>query len=174
MKRWLGFPAVQIALGVACYGLVGYRYGVFTFLFLAPLFAVLMKWPLFALVANFRRRMLEQVWLPVHGQHYMFRDVTIHVLEDADHRRWVSLADVQKVLGALAGERTLATAYPGCLKIIGEPARPHIRDDALVTLLGKVNQPKALRFRTWVERNIAFPGRTVRARLATDRPAPRP
>jgi len=165
MKRWLGFPSVQIALCVGAYALLGYRFGVFAFVFALPLFAALIARPLFALVSNYRRKMQELVWLPVHGQHYVFMGMTIHVLEDDDHWRWVSLADVQKVVGVTASERALTLAYPGRLQMIREPVQMHIRDDALVAHLGKENKPTALRFRTWVERNIAFPGRTIRKRL---------
>ncbi|MDD5336010.1 MAG: hypothetical protein PHS32_19930 [Rhodoferax sp.] len=80
-------------------------------------------------------------------------------------KRWISLADVHKVLGVTATERALAQTYPGRLKSMGEPAETHIRDDALVIHLGQKKQATALRFRTWVERNIALPGRTIRQRL---------
>lgn len=82
MKRWLGFPLVQITLA-----------------------------------SSIRYKLRERVWLPVHGQHYVFKGIAIHVLEDDDHCRWVSLADVHKVVGATAGERALAAVYPGRLKI---------------------------------------------------------
>ena len=52
---------------------------------------------------------------------------------------------------------------------MGSPARPHMRDDALVTHLGTKNQPEALRFRTWVERSVAAPGSKVRQNLDMDR-----
>ncbi len=169
MKRWLCFPSVQIALCLAAYALLGYRFGVFALLYTLPLFATLMARSLFALLTNVRRKALEQVWLPVHGQYYVFKDITIHVLEDDDHCRWVSLFDVQKVVGVTASERALALAYPDRLRSMGEPAQAHIRGDALVAHLGKENKPTALRFRTWVERNIVFPGQTVRKRLGLDR-----
>lgn len=165
MKRWFSLPLVQIALYVGAYALLGYRFGVFAFLIASPVFATLMKRPLFDLLADFRRRVREHVWLPVHGHHYVFKGMTIHVLEDDDHCRWISLADVRKVLGVTATERALAHTYPGRLQSMGEAAETHIRDDALVTHLSKENQATALRFRTWVERNIALPGRTIRKRL---------
>ena len=85
MKRWLGFPSVQIALCIGAYALLGYRLGVFAFVFALPLFAAIIARPLFALVSNYRRKMQELVWLPVHGQHYVFMGMTIHVREDDDH-----------------------------------------------------------------------------------------
>lgn len=162
MKRWLGFPSVQIALCVFAYALVGYHFGKMMVVWTAPIFAYAVSRPLMALAINFRRRVREHVWLPVHGQHYVFRDITIHVEEDDDHRRWVCLADVHKVVGNTASERALAAAYPGRVKIMGAPAQAFMRDDALVAHLGKENQQAALRFRTWAERNIALPARRIR------------
>ena len=165
MKHWFSFPSVQIALCIGIYAIFGYKFGVFGLLFTSPVFAAAIKRPLFAWVSNFRRKVLEQVWLPVHGQHYVFKNVTIQVLKDPDHRHWVRLADVQKVTGVTASERALKLAYSGRLKIIGKSAQTYIRDDALLAHLAKENKPTALRFRTWVDRNIVFPGRTVRQRL---------
>ena len=39
-----------------------------------------------------------------------------------------------------------------------------MRDDALITYLGKQTDATALRLRTWVERNIAFPAERARER----------
>lgn len=163
MKRWLTFPSIQIVLCVAAHALVGYYFGVFAFLFATPLFAAIIARSIFALVANYRRRVLEHVWFPVHGHYYVFKGTPIHVLEDHERCRWLSLVDVQKVVGVTAGERALALAYPGQLKMLGEPAHMHIRDEALISHLSKENAATALRFRTWVERNIAFPGRAGRS-----------
>ena len=165
---WLKFPATQIALWLGVYAILGYSFGKFAFLFASPLLAVGLRRPLLALASTVRHKMRTLVWLPVHGQHYVFRDITIHVLEDDRGERWIPLADVQKVVGKTAAERALAATYPGRLKTMGSPARPYIRDDALVAHLGKVNQPEALRLSVWVERNIALPGRRKKKNLAID------
>lgn len=165
---WLKFPVVQIALWLGAYALVGFYFGKFALLVTSPLLAVGIRRPLMALASGFRHAVRSHVWLPVHGQHYVFRGITIHVLEDDRCERWVHLADVQKVVGKTAAERTLAATYPGRLKGMGSPTRPYIRDDALVAHLGKENQPEALRFSVWVERSIALPGRRKKKNLAID------
>ena len=162
MKRWLGFPSVQIALCLAIYALLAYEFGKFAAVWTSPLLGAAIARPLMALASSIRRKAREHIWLPVHGQHYVFRGTTIHVLEDDDHCRWIRLADVRKVVGSTASERALAAVYPGRLKIMGTPAQAHLRDDALIAHLGKENQPTALRFRTWLERNVALPGRRIR------------
>jgi hypothetical protein len=175
MKRWLTLPSVQIALCLAAFLAIGWFMGPFGALVSSPLLAAAIARPLMALVANMRHTVLERTWLPVHGQHYVYKDVTIGVLEDEDHRRWVCLADARKVVGFTATERALAIAYPQrCLRI-GKRGGPYLRDDALIEHLSKENHPAALRFRTWAERTIAFPGRRIRERLGIrDGPQSRP
>ncbi len=162
MKQWFGFPSVQIALCLVVYALTVYRFGKFAAVWTSPLLGAAIARPLMALGSGIRHKLRERIWLPVHGQHYVFRDITIHVLEDDDHCRWVCLGDVRKVVGITASENALAAVYPGRLKAMGTPAQAHLRDDALIAHLSKENQPVALRFRTWLERNVALPGRKVR------------
>ncbi len=171
IRRWLGLPSVQIALCLAVFALVGWRFGVFGIVIASPLLGAAVCRPVMALVANIRHGARERVWLPVHGQHYVYKGATIHVLEDDDRCRWVPLPDVRKVVGLTASERTLALAFPQRCKPLGKPARPCLRDDALIEHLGKENNPAALRFRTWVERTVALPGRKVRESLGI-RPEP--
>lgn len=171
LKHWLSFPSVQIALCLAVYALVGWRFGAFGLVLASPGLAAAVARPVLTLLANFRHGMRERTWLPVHGHHYVFKGITIHVLEDEDHCRWIPLADVRKVAGATASEGALTVAYPERFKRLGKPAQPHLRDDALVEHLGKESNPVALRFRTWVDRDVAFPGRRIRKRLGV-RPEP--
>jgi hypothetical protein len=165
VKRWLSFPSVQIGLCVAVYGLVGWRMGAWVLVFSSPLLGAAIARPVINLVGNIRHGLRAKVWLPVHGTHYVFKGVTLHVDEDEDHCRWVALADVRKCVGVTAGEGALAITYPGRVRRMGRPEQAFVRDDALVEHLGKESNPAALRMRTWVDRNIVFPGRRIRKRL---------
>ena len=171
MKRWLTYPSVQIALCMAVFGAVVWRMGPFAAVLASPLLAAAIARPLLTLIANFRHGVRERTWLPVHGEHYVFKGVTIHVLEDDDRCRWISLADVHKVTGVTASEGALVVTYPDRCKRMGKHAQPHIRDDALVEHLAKESNPLALRFRTWVDRDVSFPGRRIRKGLGI-RPEP--
>jgi hypothetical protein len=171
MKHWSSFPSVQIVLCLAVYGFVGWRMGPFVFVWTSPLLAAAIARPLLSLVANFRHGVRSQVWLPVHGQHYVFKGITIHVQEDDDRCRWVPLADVRKVAGITAGEGALAMTYPQRFMPTGKSQQAHLRDDALIEHLGKQSNPVALRFRTWLERTVAFPGQRIRKNLGI-RPEP--
>jgi hypothetical protein len=171
MKQWLSYPSVQIALCTAGFGWVGYWlagsvFGKVMLLFVIWGYGAAISRPLINLVANFRHTVRAVVWLPVHGTHYVFKDTTIHVLEDDDNWRWLPLADVELVLGRKLNARVLAITYPQCLEKGGKPVRMHMRDDALIEHLSKLSDPMALRFRTWVERSVALPARRVRQRAA--------
>ena len=164
MKHWLSLPFVQIAICVTLFLLAGWRWGPFVMVWSSPLLGAAICVPVMNLVANLRQRARENTWLPVHGQHYVYKGATINVLEDESHCRWVRLADVRKVVGITAAERALAVAYPGRCEAF-DKSGTHLRDDALVEHLGKENDAGALRFRTWVERTILLPGRKVRSNL---------
>ena len=162
LKRWLSYPSVQIALCLAVFALVGWRLGPFAMVISSPLLAAAIAVPVMNLAANIRHAARERTWLPVHGQHYVFKGITIHVLEDEDFCRWISLADMRKVAGVTASESVLATVYPERCKRLGDGGQPHLRDDALIEHLGKESNPVALRFRTWVDREVAYSARRIR------------
>ena len=171
MLRWLSFPSVQIVFCSAVFALVAWKFGPFGAAIASPLLGTAICRPVMALVANLRQTARESIWLPVHGQHYVFKGVTVRVREDDDRCRWVCMADVRKVVGETASERTLAVAFPDRFLQDGRPAQAWLRDDALIEHLGRENNPAALRLRTWTERTIAIPGRRVRSSLGI-RPEP--
>ena len=164
MPQWLNHPAVQLLLCTGAYMALGYWTDKWIVLFVSPLYGALVARPLINLVALLRQALRSSVWLPVHGQHYVFKGTTVHVLEDGAGWRWIRLADVQTILGTVLNTRVLAVTYPERLEMMGRPAHLHMRDDALITHLAKQNDATALRLRTWVERSIAFPAERARQR----------
>ena len=165
LTGWLTFPSVQIALCVGVYAAVCYWLGPFAMVWTSPLLGAAVARPVMSLLANIRHTARENVWLSVHGHHYVFKGITVHVLEDEDRHRWICLADVRKLVAVTASHNALALAYPDRVKTMGKPAQAHLRDDALIELLAKDADPTGLRLRTWVERNIAFSGRRIRKSL---------
>ena len=165
MKQWLSNPAVQIVLILCVFALVGYKFGVFGIVITAPGFAAALARPVINLVGNIRHGMRENVWLPVHGHHFVFKDVTIHVLEDESHFRWVPLAEARRVGGVSASEALLEATYRKRFQRMGKTNQAYLRDDALVEYLSKSSDAVALRFRTWVDRTVAMPGQRIRDKL---------
>lgn len=159
MKNVWKHPAVQALLCLGVFALVGYYAGVAGMVMTSPLFAAWFLKPLLAFGVGGWRRIRRAVWMPVHGQHYVYQGVTLHLLADSQGAQWIALRDVQTVVGATAPERSLQLTYPGKLVPMGKPAHMHMQVDALVTYLAKQNNPVCLRFKVWVDRNIVFPAR---------------
>ena len=59
----------------------------------------------------------------------------MQVVEDADRRRWVRLADVRAVVGFTASDGALAISYPDGVRRLGRPAEPHVGEEALLAHL---------------------------------------
>lgn len=164
MRSLLAQPLVQIALWLGVYALVGWKFGPFGLVIAAPGLAAATVMPIWRIVAGLREGMRERVWMPVHGEHFVYKSTTIRVLEDESHFRWVCLADVRKVIDFNASEGALAAAHGARYQRMGKPAQAFLRDDALCAHLAKSTEEATQRFRTWVDRTVALPGGKVRER----------
>ena len=130
-----------------------------------PLFGVALARPLLDLAGALQRGMKHAHWHDVEGRHYAYRGRRVQVLDDADRRRWVRLADVRAIIGFTTSDSALAIAYCDAVRALGRPAQAHIVEEALLAHLGKERSPEAARLRAWVEREIVFPAQRERERL---------
>ena len=136
-----------------------------------PLFGILLARPLLELASALRDGMKRVQLAAVEGRHYAFRGRRVQVLEDADRRRWVRLADVRAIVGFTASDGALAITYRDGVRRLGRPAEAHVSEEALLAHLLKERAPEAARLRVWVEREIVFPARRERERLGIRAPA---
>jgi hypothetical protein len=130
-----------------------------------PLFGIALARPLLDLAGALHRGMKHAHWHAVEGRHYAYRGRRVQVIDDADRRRWVRLADVRAIVGFTASDGALAIAYRDGVRTLGRPAQAHIVDEALLVHLGKTRSAEASRLSAWVEREIVFPARRERERL---------
>ena len=159
----------------ACAGLAWVAWRALGVWGLAPallLLAVLLPHPLLALASELRQKMREQVWQPVEGRYHAYHGTPVQVLTDEQHRRWIRIADVRKITGFTASMAALSLTYPNGYQLMGRPAVPHLADDALVAHLHTESSQVALKFRQWVEREIAFPAQRERERFGIRLEAP--
>jgi hypothetical protein len=158
--------AASIALRAAACAMamwIGWRmFGTAGLVFVAPLIGVAFARPLVELAESTYRAMRHANWRDVEGRHYAYRGRSISVVEDADGRRWLRLADVRAVVGFTASDGALSLAYPDGWTRVGRAAEPYIGAEALLVHLGKERGPEALRMKIWVERAVAFPARRDR------------
>jgi hypothetical protein len=139
-----------------------------------PLFGIALARPLLDLAGVLGHQMRRAHWRDVEGRHYAYRGRPVRVVEDDEQRRWLRLADVRAIVGFTASDGALAISYPDGVLAIGRPPVPHVRDEALLAHLGKERSPEAQRLSRWIEREIAFPARRARERLAVRAPSTEP
>ena len=108
----------------------------------------------------------------VEGRHYAFRGRRVQVLEDADRRRWVRLADVRADRRLHRQRRRARDHLPrrrASPRPAGRASRRARRRCSRTCC--KERAPEAARLRVWVEREIVFPARRERERLGIRLPA---
>ncbi len=165
LLRWLRYPSVQIALCTLAYAAIAWRMSAFWIMMTGVAWAIAIARPLINLLGNAHYNVRAAAWLPVHGKYFSYKGVALRVVEDEDHCRWIHLADARRVAAGISADRVLVAAYPGRVRRMGQPEAMHVRDDALVEHLGKATDGSALRFRSWIERDIGFPAAKERKRL---------
>jgi hypothetical protein len=167
--------AMSIALRLGACGLLAWlawrQLGATGLAVSAPAFGIALARPLIELAGALRDAMRRSHLRDVEGRHYAFRGHRMQVIEDADRRRWVRLADVRAVVGFTASDGALAISYPDGVRRLGRPAEPHVGEEALLAHLLKERSPEAARLRRWVEREVVFPARRERERLGVAVPA---
>lgn len=161
-QRFLTHPATIVA---ACVGLgawVAWTRNPFAFLMTGAFLAIVVSRSLINLAFLARETVREEVWLPVHGEWYSFRDTRISVIEDDEGWRWVPVEDARKILALKVADGTLRKLYPDRSGLVEEGRVLHLRSDALVEYLARSTDDTALRFRTWIDRTISEPARRQR------------
>ena len=164
MNSLIGRTLGAVAVCAAFYALTNRLLGPLVWLLLAVVIGIAFSRILIDTTAElswgFRRLLLE----PLAGTHYKFQNFTVHVIEDDDHCRWVATQEVRHIVGQLVSDQALAQMFPSGYQRLGKGQNGYLRDDALITHLAHATTPQAIKFKNWVERNIAFPARKIRQR----------
>jgi hypothetical protein len=155
---------VRLALGAAAIWIAWRQGGASAVVFAGALVGLILARPLLELAIATWGALRHENWRPLEGRHFAYKGRTVHVEEDADHRRWIRLDDIRAVAGFTASETALRIAYPDGWSLRGRPATLHLDDETLLAHLRKERSAEALRLTRWVEREIVFPARRVRDR----------
>jgi len=128
------------------------------------LYGVLLAHPLVELAGELRGKLREEAFRPVQGKFWSYKGRRLTVIEDEQCVRWIKALDVARIIGATLNHAALEQNHPqGYRRFEG---LPHFSDETLLLFLAKQTSPEAIRFRNWVEKDIAFPARRLRERLA--------
>lgn len=143
----------------------------FLFVFALALSGPLLARPLLDLAGDLRRQVRAAVWAGQEGQHFVFRGTPVTVREDVDHRRWLRVADLRRLVGFTASDGALALSYPHHWSVDGRGG--WLDAEAAIVHLHRDAGAQALRLAQWIEREVAFPARRQRERLGIRVPPPK-
>jgi hypothetical protein len=138
----------------------------------APLFGVLLAKPLFELADEIRSSARTLAFSKVQGRNFEHRGFRIDVVEDDRHHRWISLKDVRKLIPSLPRPTVLQSQFPGGVQEDRAISGHRIQVEALIQYLAKSTEGDSIKFRNWLDRDVALPGAKVRERLGIKDPPP--
>ncbi len=139
--------------------------GPFGLVFAAPLWGVALARPLLDLASELRHATRRAAYAGTGGRHFEHRGHAIDILDDDDHHRWLSIADVRKLIPDLPREATLQRQFPDAVREDAALKGWRISAEALMAYLSKATEPESLRFRNWLEREVVRPAAITRRRL---------
>lgn len=126
--------------------------------------------PLIDLASEATHLIRRGAYADIEGRHYAYRGRPVRVLEDADHQRWVRLADLRAVLGRGASDAALERLYGAQLRRFGPRRQPYLLAETLARHLTRDTRSEAGRFLHWLDREVVRPARVLQERQGT-RPA---
>jgi hypothetical protein len=105
------------------------------------------------------------LWRREQGTHHSFGGLALHIEDDGRHV-WIAGADLQRVLGTRDRDDVLAARVPGRWRHDeGQPLL--LRVDAVVAYLAAAPgrmEPRVVRLRRYLERDVLFPAAEMRRR----------
>jgi hypothetical protein len=142
-----------------------YFWGLMGLLLTTLLFATVLGRNIAELIVDARRGVRHVRFREVNGSYYSFQGIAVQVVEDDDYSPWIPADVVRKIVGHGASDRMLALTYPDGWCEMGKPPKGHLRDDALLMYLAKEQSLRGIKFKVWVERNIAHQANKQRQRF---------
>lgn len=155
----------SLAASVACIGfyfLTRKLLGPIVWLPLAVLIGVLFSRIVVDAAAELGWQLRRTALAPMGAKHYSFQSVPLRVIECDEYCRWIRSDDIRRVLDHFPGDATLQHLFPVGFARMGKRKQGYLRDDALLVHLAQASVPQAIKFKVWVERNVAAPAHKIR------------
>ena len=172
MPRLLAIAAFRVLLACAAAALLWRVLGAVGLAVSAPVFGVLLAKPILELSAELRHLTKRFAYAELQGRYFEFHGTRFKIVEDETHHRWVSVADVRKLLPRFPREVVLRKQFPEAVRDEAAAIGPVIRADALLRYLARSTDADSLKFRNWLERQVVIPAATIRRRAGIPDAAP--
>ena len=144
--------------------------GPFGLVFSAPLWGVALARPVIDLLSSTRRAAKAMAYARTEGRYFEHHGHAIDVVDDEDHFRWLSIADVRTIIPGLPRDAALQRQFPEGVRADRSLKGHRILAEALLDYLSKSTDSDTLRFRNWLEREVVKPAAIRRRRLGHRRP----
>jgi hypothetical protein len=162
MKKWL----ISVSLRLVLCGLMTYAvfsgFGPLGLPFCAALYAIAFAKPLLELIPAAFYAAKSAALHDLQGHYFTHRGIRLDVLEHADTFRWISTADVRKVLPGFPGDASLLNTYPADVMPPGAESGARIKAERLHEMLMKSQNAEGIQFRNWLLREIIHPANRAR------------
>jgi hypothetical protein len=164
MPRILAIAAFRLLLGCAAAYLFWRVLGPVGLAVSAPVFGVLLAKPIFEFSAELRGFTKALAYADLQGRYFEYRGARFKIVEDEWHHRWIRVKDVRKLVPRLPRDAVLRKQFPDALRDEPTVNGSVIRADALLGYLGQSTEGDSVKFRNWLEREVARPASTIRRR----------
>jgi len=154
--------ALRVAAGVLALVVGWWILGPYGLVFAAPLVALAIAGPLLTTLVGSGRLARRLALEPLGGRYFEYRGHPMTVWEDIDEARWLRAADVRGVLPGFPRDEVLARVLSEGTTTPAEGGGLHVRADRLLDYFAKAEQPEALRFKLWVQREVHLPSGSAR------------
>lgn len=166
MRRTLAQILVRLLACALVTWVVWLGIGTVAFAVCAPLFGASLARPLLEIAAQLQRALHAGAYADVNGRYFAFQGQPLRVVEDAFGQRWLATRDLRRIIDGFPSDTLLARLHPGQFDRQGTPPAAYLLDAAVLQVLQRATAPRTLRFKVWLERAVARPGRGVRERDA--------
>lgn len=163
MQPWL-FRLGLIGLAASFNYLVWLWLGPVSFALCSPLYAYILARPILEFFSGSYRFTRELAFRTISGRYFEHRGVMIDIVEDVGGFRWLRTEDVRKFVVNLPDDRNLIRRHPEGVTTEGIPPKARIKAETLAVFLKTSTDPSAIKFKQWLERDVAFPARRNRER----------
>ena len=160
-------PAVVVLRLLACSAftwLVWRWIGVASLVVCAPLFGVALARPVLELAEHTTLLAKRLGYRKINGRHFEHHGRSLDIVDDDEGYRWVSTADVRKVVSGLPGDAVLERLFPGDVRRDPAAGVPRLKAEALHACLDKATEAGTLKFRLWLQREVILPADLRRQR----------
>lgn len=150
---WLGMLAMALRFSPLA--------GVFV-----TLFGAILARPITNFASALHRQAQDIRYRHLNGNYYEFDGYPMVIHTDRTGTPWIDIQSVRSAFNQIPSDPVLKRIFGD--QIMGD-IRPRIHVDALIAYFRKAHDPRSIRFKRWLERDVAFPAQNRKKNTSSAR-----